>query len=165
MLQGRKIKLRTFLDIDITDQHIYWLNDPAVMMFSRHYKKLHTRESCVEYHKSFDNKKNYYFVILDSNQSLAIGSITVYLNSNKSEADIGILIGDVNYWGRGFAKDAILTTIEYLHKLKGIDLITCGTRFDNHRMIKLAESCGMIKSKTEWVDGVQYIILKMAVSQ
>lgn len=165
MVIGRKVALRNFLDSDITAQHIRWLNDPLVMEFSRHYGTLHTRETCSEYLKSFASTSDLYLAIIDANESVHIGSMTVHYNADKSEADIGILIGDSNYWGRGFARDAILTIIDYLAKVNGVRHVTCGTRFDNVRMIKLAKACGMSQSKVDFVDGVRFFYFSKAVNR
>jgi RimJ/RimL family protein N-acetyltransferase len=165
MILGRQIALRNFLDSDITDQHISWLNDPLVMKFSRHYGALHTRETCSKYLISFTNTGNLYLAIIDVNESIHIGSMTIYFNADKSEADIGILLGDSYYWGRGFAKDAMLTVIEYLQTFHRVSRVTCGTRFDNVKMIKLAEACGMSQDKIGYVDDVQFFYFSKAINR
>ena len=165
MVSGRKVSIRTFLDSDITDQHIVWLNDPSVMRYSRHYGTLHTKETCSEYLKSFAGTNDLYLVIIDNKEKVSIGSLTVHLNADKSEADVGILIGDIKYWGKGFARDAMLTVIEYLQKLRKVSRVTCGTRFDNVGMIKVAEGCGMSRTKVGLIDGVRFFYFSRAVNQ
>ncbi len=154
---GNRIALRAFAESDITERHVAWLNDPVVMQFSRHRNLVHTKATCRMYLKSFDNSRDSYYVLIDRLTDLSIGSMTAYFNENHSAADLGILIGDTNFWGKGYAKEAILTLAFHLVRCKSVKRITCGTRADNERMIRLAESCGFLRCADDLINGETFL--------
>ena len=57
-------------------------------------------------------------------------------------ADIGVMIGDKNYWGRGLAKDAIYTLGKFLFAEITIRKIVCGSMAINATMIATFKQLG-----------------------
>ena len=72
-----------------------------------------------------------------------IGTMTAYTNLKNKTADIGILIGEKKFLGKGFGADAWKTLISYLFKFKRLNEITAGTKSKNLQMIKVFKIGGM----------------------
>lgn len=156
-IDGKKVYLRKVLLSDITSKYIGWLNDPSVMMYSRHYGKVHTPYSCKDYLESFQGTGNYFLAIFEKVSSKQIGTLTIYFSDSHTKADIGIMIGDQEFRGRGYAKDAIESVVNYLRSISPELTMTCGTRVENIQMINLALSCGFFKESEAIVNGITYV--------
>ncbi len=149
-LFGAKTHLVSFNSADITSEHILWLNDISITKYSNQRFLNHDKVSCENYLNSFKGTSNIFLSIRRIYDDKRIGSLTVYRDLNHKTADIGILIGDKNTWGQGFAYDAMSTIIQYLEDAKDIRKITCGTSSKNIAMINVAHKIGMV------FDGIRY---------
>ena len=60
-------------------------------------------------------------------------------------ADLGILIGDRNYWGSGVATDALSVLADYLFHELGLRRLTAGLLEPNKAMLRVFEKLGFVK--------------------
>lgn len=157
MLAGKHVSLRSFAESDITEDYIGWLNDPAVVRYSNQRFVRHTLESCRQYLLSFVSSANMFLAISKISDGKMIGTITAYLAVPHCTADIGILIGNRGYWGKGLGFDAWATLMNYLLGERNIRKVTGGTLNCNVGMIHIMEKCGMhleaIRKQQEIVEG------------
>jgi RimJ/RimL family protein N-acetyltransferase len=157
-LTGKLVKLKLFSESDITSAYISWLNDPIVVKFSNQRFKLHSKKSCLMYLESFSGTDNLLISIKSLSEDKAIGTMTAYFVIHHGTADIGILIGDTDYWGNGYGLDAWNTLSNWLIYGSNIRKITAGTLSGNIGMRKIFERSGMVKdglrAAQELVDGV-----------
>lgn len=125
-LQGEQIFLRRLTEDDATQDYVDWMNDPEVNQYleSRFYTQ--TVESTKAFIRSVTNDNNFQFGIFEKETGKHIGNIKVgSINHYHKYADVGFLIGDKSYWGRGIATEAIYLVSEFafktlkLHKLWG----------------------------------------------
>jgi RimJ/RimL family protein N-acetyltransferase len=102
------------------------MNDPEVNQYleSRFYPQ--TIESTKEFIRSVTNDNNYFLGIFDKATNEHIGNIKIgCINAYHKYADLGFLIGEKKYWGRGIATEAIKLATDFafnqlhLHKLWG----------------------------------------------
>ena len=142
-LVGRKVRLRSFTEADITDVYIGWLNDPVVTRYSDQRFLRHDRESCVRYLASFDGTPNLFVSVRRLEDDRAIGTMTAYVSPHHGVADVGILIGDRSVWRGGFGQDAWDTFTSWLLSRPDIRKLAAGTTAVNQAMIRLAERSGM----------------------
>lgn len=132
-----------FLEKDISKIYLDWLNDKSIMRYSRQSESSHSRVSALVYLESFYRSENHFLAVDNIETGKMIGTMTVYVSVNHGTADIGILIGDVDLWGKGFGFDAWSTAMTYLSELPGIRKITGGAVSINLGMIKIMERAGM----------------------
>lgn len=142
-LQGAKITLRTFTASDITEQYLGWLNDPEVTRYSNQRFVTHTEESSKKYQETFKGSPNLFLLMQDANSNEAIGTMTGYISEEHRTADIGILLGNRNYWGKGMGLDAWSTFMEYLLEERNLRKVTGGTVKSNTAMVRIMERSGM----------------------
>ncbi len=157
ILRGSRVELRRFLDSDLTDDYIAWLNDPQVVRFSNQRFRPHDRESCERYLATFDNSPNLFFSVRMADTGRSVGTMTAYLAPQHGTADVGIMIGDRSCWGQGLGQDAWNTLAAWLLQLKGVRKLTAGTLACNASMLHIMERCGMhvegIRKQQEIADG------------
>ena len=155
-LEGSLVELSLFTENDITQEYISWLNDADVVKFSNQRFFTHDLESCQAYLSSFKNNNNLFILIRSKKENKAIGTMNAYFNKNHGVVDFGILIGDLNHWGKGYGQDAWDTLTSWALSIESVRKITAGTVSCNFAMINIIEKSGMLleatKKKQEIVD-------------
>jgi ribosomal-protein-alanine N-acetyltransferase len=166
ILTGCNVVLMPFTVADIDDAYIGWLNDRDVVRFSNQRFVLHSRESCMRYHRSFESTDNLFLSIRHLSNGHPIGTLTAYISRHHGTADVGIMIGEKDVWGRGFGQDAWDTITQWLLSQGYIRKLTAGTLARNRGMIKLMERSGMrleaVRKAQECIDGVPEDVLHYA---
>ncbi len=157
-LIGERVVLTQFSASDITDDYIGWLNDLQVVRYSNQRFFQHTRESAFSYFVSFSGSCNHFISIKLKGNNFPIGTMTAYKAQQHGTADIGLLIGDKRYWGKGFGLDAWKLLLNYLLEQEGVRKVTGGTLRVNIAMLRIMERTGMqleaVRRDQEMVEGV-----------
>lgn len=126
ILKGEIIYLRRLTEDDASDDYVRWMNDPEINQYleSRFYEQ--TIESTKAFIRSVNNDNNYQFGIFLIDSGKHIGNIKIgSINHYHRYADIGFLIGEKSFWGKGIATEAIGLATDFafntlkLHKLWG----------------------------------------------
>ncbi len=168
-LSGGKVKLELFKESNITGSYVRWLNDPDVVRYSNQRFKRHTQESCLKYFQSFEKADALFITVSEKETGTTVGTMTVYFNLQHETADIGIMIGDKNHWGKGLGKDAWATMLNFLINQCKFRKVTGGTLACNKGMIKIMQETGMqadgIRRLQEIVEDTPYDILHFAKFQ
>ena len=138
------IRLRLFEEKDITLEYISWLNNPEVVRYSNQRFITHNDETCKSYFESFQDSKNIFLAITDKSSKNMIGTMTIYFSVNHQTADIGIMIGNIAFWGKGIGEQAWQAVMNLLIQKKGIRKVTGGTLAINKGMIRIFEKVGMV---------------------
>lgn len=126
VLQGSKIILRRLTEDDVSDDYVRWMNDPDINQYLESRFYTHTVESVKDFVRSVTNENNFQFGIFVKEDYKHIGNIKIgSINHYHHYADIGFIIGEKDYWGKGIATEAIALVSEFafstlkLHKLFG----------------------------------------------
>ncbi|MEM6474682.1 MAG: GNAT family N-acetyltransferase [Pseudomonadota bacterium] len=156
-LSGEKVRLRRFGPDDITDAYIGWLRDPEVTRFSNQRFRTHTRASCEAFLASFSDSPNLFISIRDAASDTAIGTMTAYRNPVHGTCDVGIMIGNRDYWGGGYGQEAWNLLTNWLLNEGGVRKLTAGCLAANGAMVTLMERSGMVsdgvRKRQELLDG------------
>lgn len=142
-LTGVQVQVRPFTNEDISEAYVSWLRDPDVVRFSSQRFQNHTLETCQSYLASFKNSSNHFLAICDRISGSMLGTLTVYRNLNHGTADIGIMVGERQIWGKGIGAEAFCLVISALKTSGAIRKITAGTLAVNYGMVRIMEKAGM----------------------
>lgn len=71
------------------------------------------------------------------------GTLTVYCSAPHGTADIGIMIGERNVWGKGIGAEAFCLVLSALKASGAIRKVTAGTLAVNQGMVRIMEKAGM----------------------
>jgi RimJ/RimL family protein N-acetyltransferase len=146
-LQGEISYLIPFDEKHLNDvNYLIWLRDYEVIKFINRLDYICPVDfdSVKEYCNTVIKSKNDIFLaIYYKKKDKFIGTIRVNnINWHTRIADIGILIGDKDYWGKGVAKDSIYSISKYLFEILGIRKLTAGLMDINPAMQKVFEKLG-----------------------
>ena len=165
VMESERLRLRAFTPGDIQANYVAWLNDPQVVQFSNQRFYKHSEASCRQYLASFAHTDNRFLAIEDKLTHELMGTLTMYINPHHQTADVGMLIGNTNHWGKGYGYEAFALAVESLLQAK-LSKVTAGTMACNLGMIKVMEKCGMTLEATrkaqEMLDGQAVDILYFA---
>jgi|688.fasta_scaffold119710_3 RimJ/RimL family protein N-acetyltransferase len=139
---GKKTILTFFCKKDINNKYLSWLKNKKNLKYSNNKYKTFNYQKAKKYFLSFDNKINFFFKIYALDNSF-IGTLSCYTDKIHGHANIGLLIGDTKYQGKGFGLDAWNSAINYLFKVKKIRKIFAGTMACNLSMKKIFIKSGM----------------------
>jgi len=165
-LKGKKVLIRNFTRLDISETYVSWLNDQSLMAFSNQRFKKHTLASCIRYLEVFSGTDDYFLAIIDSESGDLVGTITVYFSIEHRTADVGLMLGHKDYRGRGYGTEAWMLTLDYLMTEVRVRKATAGTLRNNFGMIRIIETSDMklegTRVKQEIVGGEPMDILQFA---
>lgn len=148
-IQSERLKITPFTEDHLTERYVSWLNDPELMRFSEQRHKAHTLATCREYLHSFDEGPNCFWAVVKKKSGAHIGTMTAYVNELNKVADVGVLIGDRDSHGKGYATEACRAVIGFLLREAGMRKVTMGCLDVNKPML------GVMKSLNAKPDGVR----------
>lgn len=126
IIYGERIYLRHLTEEDASEDYVRWMNDPDINQYLESRFYAHTIESTKAFIRSVTNDNNYQFGVFVKEDNKHMGNIKVGgINHYHKFADIGFLIGEKDYWGKGIATEAIGLATNFafnvlkLHKLWG----------------------------------------------
>jgi len=128
----------------LSQKYVNWMNDSDVNKFlssggdySLDILKIFLTE--------VEKKDILFWAILTKNESKHIGNIKIDpVEIKHGLCEYGIMMGDKNEWGKGFAKEASKLVIEYCFKSLNLRKINLGVIESNSRAVKLYEKLGFI---------------------
>ena len=148
-IEGDRIYLKELVVKDVTSDYCSWLNDKEVN------KYLETKKAKIKDLKIYVKNKRkssdcLFFGIFLKKEGRHIGNIKLEpINWIDKSAVMGIMIGDKNYWGGGFGREAIKTLINWTFKKINIDKIELGVLKDNKNAIISYQKTGFEIFKEE----------------
>jgi RimJ/RimL family protein N-acetyltransferase len=162
MLTGNRVTLRPLTKADMTVllQHS---NDVEVELLSGGDppapKTLEGWEKWYEEHPVKDDKGSANFGIEADGKLIGMCGIWRF-DSNSRRCDLGISIGDREYWGRGYGREAIALLLDYAFRLRNFRKVALDTSSSNERAIRCYRACGFVEEgrlrQHLWVGG-QYV--------
>lgn len=95
-----------------------------------------------------------------------IGNCAYYgINDNKDEVEIGIMIGNRNYWDKGYGSNAVNALISYIFLNTNLKRIYLKTLDSNKRAQQCFSKCGFTQYGRLVKDGHSFILMELYRSQ
>lgn len=166
-IKTQRLEMIPFSEAFLSEKYVSWLNDPEVVKYSEQRHRKHTMESCRQYLASFENSPNLFYAITLQEELEHIGNINVNINKSNQTADIGIIIGEKSFWGKGYASEAWTAMIQFLFANMQVRKVTGGTMSVNIGMIKAMVNSGMhiegVLKRQFLLDGEEVDLVKAAI--
>jgi RimJ/RimL family protein N-acetyltransferase len=143
-IKGSKVKLRGKRMSDVRTDYKWQMDpelarldaaEPVVIPFS-----FYLLDYAAELHRPGSRR---YPLSIDTLEGQHIGNFTVYdIDEKKAEAQVGIMIGDRDYWDRGYGADAMCAVADHLFRTTALDRLYLKTLNWNVRAQKCFGRCG-----------------------
>lgn len=141
MIYGEKTRLRRVEREDIPT-FVCWFNDPAVREYLTIYRPLSTAEEEKWFEGHLASEDSELFAI-ETTDGVHIGNTGLHaINWQYRQAELGIVIGEKDYWGKGYGSDAIRTLLRFAFEEMNLHRVFLRVRADNARAIRAYEKCG-----------------------
>ena len=144
-LTGRHIFLRPLQESDADGNYPEWFNDQEVCKYNRHGRFPNTQEKTLEYTRTVDKSQdNLALAIIEKTNNKHIGNVALSkINLIDRNAELSIIIGEKEYWRKGYGKEACSLMINHAFNVLNLHRIASGTHEENIGFKKLAASLGM----------------------
>ncbi|MDY6892221.1 MAG: GNAT family N-acetyltransferase [Chloroflexota bacterium] len=163
MLTGKKVVLREKLISDALDDYA-WRSDPELAgfdgvqplaMFPQEYTLYYVDEL-----RRGDLLKRWFGI--DNLEGKHIGNCMYYdMNESRKQVKIGIMIGDREYWGKGYGTEVITLLVDYLFENTEMDRIYLDTLDWNLRAQKCFQKCGFVLSGNISRSGKHFFVMEL----
>jgi len=91
-----------------------------------------------------------------------IGNCVYYgINDGEGEAEVGIMIGDRDYWDDGYGTDAVITLVNYIFRRTKLNRLYLKTLNDNYRAQKCFKKCGFTPYGRIDRDGFHFVLMEL----
>lgn len=121
-----------------------WQNDVEVFSNMSDSLNLYSVEDTEKFYNNIKDEKN--FIIVEKKSNKEIGRIAL-LNENYQQrnAEIIILIGEKDYWGKGYGKEAFHLLLNYVFMELNLHRVSLKVFSFNEKAIKMYEKLGFQK--------------------
>ena len=141
-LVGEKVFLSPLNPVDV-DRYTLWLNDLEVTQYltiSQRIFGLAKEKDYLEEKAKSDAKA---FAIVDLESDKLLGACDLFdVDLVHGVAELGIMIGEKSYWGRGYGRDAVKLILDFGFNILNLRNIWLRTLSVNDRAIKSFEYAG-----------------------
>ena len=99
---------------------------------------------------------------VDTLDGVHIGNVMYYdLNMSNRESELGIMIGNKEYWGQGYGTDIVKTLIRYLFEVIGLERIYLHTLAWNYRAQAYFRKAGFCSVRPVRRGGQDFILMEV----
>ncbi len=147
MLYGKNLRLRAIEREDIP-RFLRWFNDPEVRRFVLMHEPLSRakEERWFEEQLSRGNDLILAIEVLVENEWVPIGNIGLHrIDLKNRTAILGIVIGEKDFWGRGYGREAIRVLLRYAFFELGLNRVELETFEFNTRALRCYAAAGFKK--------------------
>ncbi|MDX8046671.1 GNAT family protein [Gracilibacillus sp. S3-1-1] len=171
MFSSQRISLRKVDRTDAEKYHI-WRNDMEVMSYTNLSLDQYTIEDTQHFVESvlMDASSSKSYMIVDNEENLSIGITSlIHIDGKNRNAECIIDIGEKQYWGNGYGKEALSLLLDFAFNELNLHRISLNVFSFNKRAIHVYQSLGFIQEGTsrqalfrngQWHDIIQMGILQ-----
>ncbi len=95
-----------------------------------------------------------------------IGNCSYYdINETKGTAELGILIGNRDYWDKGYGTETVITLINHIFQQTNLNRIYLKTLDSNTRAHKCFQKCGFTQYGHMARDGYNFVLMELRRKQ
>jgi len=103
---------------------------------------------------------------IDTLDGKHIGNCVYYdINETKGEAELGIMIGNRDYWDKGYGADAATTLVSHIFHQTNLKRIYLKTLDSNTRAQKCFKKCGFTPYGHLNKDGYSFVLMELHRNQ
>lgn len=138
VLRGVQLELRHLTLGDVSDVYVRWLGDPEIVCFTESRHIVHTIDSVRAYVASCAaGTSEHLFGIFAQPSRRHIGNIKIGpVNTHHQCASVGLIIGEKDCWGKGYATEAIGLAVRHAFSTLRLHKLTAGVVAGNEASLR-----------------------------
>ena len=146
-IETRRFILRKLSVDDVTDRYLSWLRGASIQPWIVTALDIHNLEDLRIYVRDRCNKENIIFLgIFLKKDNLHIGNLKFEpIIVGEGRAELGILIGDPNFRGKGVFPEVLEASVNWLRLNLKIRQISLGVACENLMAVKAYKNAGFIE--------------------
>lgn len=167
MLKGKKVLLRPMKQEDVARQHAF-NQDPELYGLDSTYPRVSPLERAQAFYgsRTKDDENIAPFAIEAEGKYIGHCSL-MDLQNRYGNLELGIMIGDRAYWGRGYGREAVRLLLDYGFHYLGARRVVLTTHAKNERAIRCYLACGFVEEgrprKVVWIEGEYTDLVEMSI--
>lgn len=132
-LIGKDIYLKILSSEDIGQNYLNWMNDPEITQYLESRWKSYNISDLQNFvGKINESNSEFIFGIFLKSDNIHIGNIKIgNINQIHRYGDIGLIIGERQCWGKGYATDSIILATKYAFEELNLNKIIAGMYVNN----------------------------------
>lgn len=145
-IEGERMILRELTPEDVTERYVCWMNDSDITQFLETRFQPCTKETLTVYveEKQFDSNSAFLGMILKKDRR-HIGNIKLGpINWIHSIGSIGIMIGEKECFGKGYATEAIGLVVDFAYSRLNLHKLTSGCYENNRGALRAFKKNGFV---------------------
>jgi RimJ/RimL family protein N-acetyltransferase len=144
LFYGEKVTLRAIRREDLP-RFVEFRNDPKVLLAVGDTPLPKTIDHVQKwFEKQLDDQCDIRFAIEADNKCIGHAGLRD-VDHIDGHAELSIAIGDTEYWGRGYGRDAIRVLLDYAFRLLNLRRVWLETHAENERAIRAYRACGFVE--------------------
>lgn len=165
MIETHRLILREMNDQD-GEYIVQWRNDPYINKWMFDQQKI-TLKSHNDWFRTKDRDIRIDYIIEDRSTGNPIGTLN-FKNLESGKAEAGKMLGNREYWGKGFAKEAFGAWVDFGFNVLQLKEIYIYTQSENVGNIALNSKLGFVKSEeiksNNAEQGLEFIKMTLSLS-
>ncbi len=167
LVAGNKVIIRTKKLSDARDDYT-WESDRELAELDAVYAltipfSRYLSEYSNELHRPYVNSRYFGVDTLDGKH---IGNCSYYhFDEARGETELGIMIGNRDYWDKGYGKDTVTALVDYIFRTTEINRIYLKTLEANYRAQKCFEKSGFSWCGRLLNAGTNFMLMEMSRKQ
>ncbi len=152
---GASVSLMPFSHDYLTEDYFRWMNDGEIVRYTESRFNPNSRERLRKYiDHVLEKPDTIMFAIVENENGIHVGNISLcFINRLHRFADVALIIGRKDFWGRGIATEAVSLVKEYAFKYQNLRKLTASCYADNKGSIRAFEKAGFHQEavrKAQW---------------
>ena len=171
-IETGRLVLRTMEVADASTSYAGWMNDPEIVRYTESRFSSHSVADVREYISAVRGDPNSLLLAIETKpDSRHIGNIKIGpVDWRHRSGDIGLLIGEKDCWGQGFASEAIEALAGYARDTLRLEKVTAGVYAPNASCVRAFEKAGfqregILRSQYEFEEGRVDVVLLGLVAE
>lgn len=146
-MRNNRVLIKPLSETSISEQYLKWMNNPEVLKYTEsRWKKYDENDLKIFVHNMNKSQNDYLFGIYTTDTGKHIGNIKIgNVNQYHRFANLGVIIGAKEEWGKGYATEAIKLAVDYAFTQLKLYKIIAGVYVNNFASIKALKKVGFIE--------------------
>ena len=144
MMLKNRLEIKPLDGNTISKEYLTWMNDPEVLKFTESRWSIYNKNDLKQFVNNMNSSSNNYLFgiyVIETNKH--IGNIKIgNIDSHHKFADLGIIIGVKEEWGKGYATESISLAIKYAFNDLKLHKLVAGSYANNFGSIKALKKVG-----------------------